>query len=136
MAQRLGYNERIAETLDRVDREVTESYNIPKDCFLKPTAGRMVIAQDTPKAPSKIIIAPSRYRARPTTGRVIAVSEGLESWMGKRVLYGMMSGVAVQFKHRPAWIVLAEPEILAVIDAEDEEIDQDSPLPLDASIGG
>ena len=130
----MGYNERIAETLDRVDKDVTESYGIPKECFLKPTTGRVVVAQDTPKAPSKIIIAPSKFRGRPTTGRVIAASPELESsWLGKRVLYGMMSGAAVQFKNRPAWIILAEAEILAVIDAEDEEIDQDNPLPLDGS---
>jgi|SRR5579859_1837486 len=128
--------EGMKELIERVDSDITKSYDIPSGCFLHPTTGRVVVAQDVPKAPSRIIIAPSKYRARPTTGRVIAAAPGLEEWLGKRVLYGMMSGVAVQFKGRPAWIILAEPEIMAEIAAEDAEIDQDTPLPLGDGIGG
>jgi hypothetical protein len=132
----MGYNERVAETIDRVNKEIDDSYATPSQCFLFPTEGRVVVAQDVSKAPSKIIIAPSKYRARPTTGRVIATHPTTVGWLHKRVLYGMMSGVAVQFKHRPAWIVLAEAEILCEIGAEDAEIDQDTPLSLDDRIGG
>jgi co-chaperonin GroES (HSP10) len=123
----------IAETLERVERDNQKAYAIPDACFLRPTPGRVIVAQDAPKAPSKIILAPQKSLVRPTTGRVVATGIGTEDWMGKRVLYGMMSGIAVQFKNRPAWIALAQEEIVAEIAAEDAEIDQDTPLPLDGS---
>jgi hypothetical protein len=123
----------IADTLERIENDNLKAYAIPDACFLKPTPGRVIVAQDAPKAPSKIIVAPQRSLVRPTTGRVVACGIGTEEWISKRVLYGMMSGIAVQFKNRPAWIALAQEEIVAEIAAEDAEIDQDQPLPLDGS---
>jgi co-chaperonin GroES (HSP10) len=121
----------LTKMLDRIDRDIEAKYGIPDaKCFLTPTEGRIIVAQDVPVSPSKIIKIPKQHLARPTTGRVVAAATGLEHWLGKRVVYGMMSGTALQFKNRPAWIVLQEAEIVATIDAEDAEIEQDQPLPL------
>ena len=130
------YQEELGEMLARADTDNQAKFKTPDGCFLKPTPGRLVVAQDAAKSPSRIIHMPERSKARPTTGRVIACGIGTEEWMGKRILYGMMSGVAVQFKNRPAWIALSVDEIVAEIAATDEELDSDAPLPLDGSYGG
>jgi co-chaperonin GroES (HSP10) len=127
------YQKELGDMLQRIDEDVAKQYKPDASCFLKPTPGRVIVVQDEPKAPSKLIIAPRKALARPTTGRVIACGDGTEDWRGKRVLYGTMSGMAVCFKNRPAWIALAQEEIIAEITMEDAEIDADNPLPLDQS---
>ena len=130
----MSYNEELGTMLGRIEKEVADQFKVPDgSCFLKPTAGRVIVVQDLPKAPSKLIIAPQKALARPTTGRVIACGDGAEGWLGKRVLYGMLSGMPLQFKNRPAWIALTQEEIVAEITLEDAQIDVDSPLPLDQS---
>jgi co-chaperonin GroES (HSP10) len=127
------HDESLAELLERDERKTNESFAVPTRCFLKPTAGRVIAAQDEPKGASKLIITPGKYKARPTTGRIIACSPGTEVWLNKRVLFSPMSGTAVKFKNRPAWIALSVDEIIAEIDATDEELDGEQPLPLDGS---
>jgi co-chaperonin GroES (HSP10) len=134
MTDNATYEDGLGKMLERVDNDIASQFKVPDgSCFLRPTPGRVIVAQDLPKAPSKLIIAPQRALARPTTGRVIACGSGTDYWLGKRVLYGTMSGMAVQFKNRPAWIALTEAEIVAEITLEDAEIDAEKPLPLDES---
>lgn len=127
------YQDALGKMLERVDSDIAKQHRPDASCFLAPTAGRVIVAQDEPKAPSKLIVAPRRALARPTTGRVIACGTGTEHWLGKRVLYGTLSGMAVCFKNRPAWIALTQEEIIAEITLEDAEIDVENPLPLDQS---
>lgn len=132
----MSYHENVGKFLEEVDLTEANKYIPDASCFLKPVvldgSGRVVVRQDEPKAPSKIIHVPQTHRARPTTGRVIAVSHSdWNYWLGKRILFGMMSGIAACFKNRPFWLVLSTAEIVAEITAEDAEIDQDTPLPLD-----
>lgn len=131
----MTYNDQVGKLLEDVDAAEANKYVPDATCFLRPVVlpgdGRFVVQQDEPKAPSKLIYLPQKQRARPTTGRVIAVTPGWEDWLGRRILFGMMSGIAACFKNKPFWLVLSTAEVVAEITQEDAEIDQDNPLPLE-----
>jgi chaperonin GroES len=95
-------------------------------CILKPNGSRLVIEYDTFKYSGSLVI-PERAKVKPTTGIVIATGEGLEQWLGKRVLFGMYSGTPVKFHNRQAWLVCQIEEVIAEVESSTELDDQFKP---------
>ena len=86
--------------------------------FMRPTPGRIIVREDEFNYRG-LIHVPDSAKRRPTTGKIVAVGEGVTNWdlqVGKKVVYGMYSGTVISFKEQPAFRVLGQDEILAVID--------------------
>jgi co-chaperonin GroES (HSP10) len=114
---------------------MTETEITPKVAFyLKATPGRIIVKEDEFSYKGRIII-PDKTQRRPTTGTVIDVGEGVGKfeydngepgeWIplfsrGDRLVYGVYSGTVLNFKGQPAYRVLGQDEILAVMHGEAE----------------
>lgn len=90
--------------------------------FIKPTAGRVLVERDGFHYSGKLVI-PDRAKQRPTTGTVVAVGEGCEDWLGKRVVFPMFSGTDYKFKGFPAWTMLQVEELHGEILKTDQELE-------------
>lgn len=114
----------LADMINRVDNKDSETMSV---CFIEPLGSRLVVRVDPPKSISKLIVTPNKSKARPTTGLVVAVGQGLEHMMNKRVLFNQFSGTGVKFKGCPVWQVMQFEELVGVIptDVEMEERAQD-----------
>jgi co-chaperonin GroES (HSP10) len=128
--------------------EADQDASLKRDCFLTPyiaagLTGRVIVSRDGPAdKPSQILIPRSMRKDKtllPTTGHVIKetiyASDGgpigpLDSLMGKRVLFSPMSGTAICFKQYPTWILLELSEILAIVNKEDAELQDETLEPL------
>ena len=120
-------------------REEEPLYNGP--CIIDPNGPRIVIKRDKARGPSKIIHAPQKTKAIPTTGTVVAVGfladpddpkkNLLEYWLGRRVLFAQFSGTDIRFKGYPSWLILTYEEILGEITKTEAEIDE---TPLDSMV--
>lgn len=87
---------------------------------LRPSAGRVVVKEDAFRYEGRIVI-PDKVQRRPTTGVIIEVGEGVESYkIGDKVVYGLYSGTVIEFKHHPAYRILGVDEVLAVIEGQAE----------------
>jgi co-chaperonin GroES (HSP10) len=93
-----------------------------KQFFLYPTLGRIVVQEDGFKYGGQILI-PETAKRRPTTGTIMAVGEDIEPSrfkVGDKVVYGLYSGTVLSFKGQPAFRVLNQDEILAIVEGEPE----------------
>lgn len=88
--------------------------------FLDPTPGRIVVQEDVFQERSRII-TPDTAKRRPTTGKILAVGEGVHSMLtvGTRVIYGLYSGTVISFKDQPAFRILGQDEVLSVVRGAD-----------------
>ena len=124
----------IGNQLAKKERKVDNSpqiYKEPKKHLTKmtvkllPSPGRIIVLEDSFHYGGKIII-PDTTQRRPTTGKVIAIGPGVE-WealaIGVRLVYGLYSGTVINFKNNPAFRILQEGEILAVVQGDKEELE-------------
>lgn len=89
--------------------------------FMRPTPGRIVVQEDAFNYQGRIAI-PDAAKRRPTTGKILAIGEGvlnIDLAVGNKVVYGLYSGTVINFKDQPAFRILGQDEILAVIDDKD-----------------
>jgi hypothetical protein len=130
--------------------EKAQEDTLKRDCPITPflpvgVVGRVIVSRDGPAdKPSKILLPKSMRTDKtllPTTGHVIkesicatdALSEsqaGYYTLMGKRILFSPMSGTAICFKGYPTWIQLELTEILAIVDKEDVELQDETLEPM------
>ncbi|KKM16248.1 hypothetical protein LCGC14_1687760 [marine sediment metagenome] len=96
-----------------------------KKCFLIPTAGRLIIKEDEFEYHGVIAI-PETAKQRPTTGDIVAVAtDGLiqPNWtIGTRVVFANFSGTLIKFRNQPAYRILSEDEILAIVTKSNKEL--------------
>jgi hypothetical protein len=138
-----------AEVIERLlEQDKSEDRALKRECFLEPflalgMSGRVIVTRDLPVAraeQSKLALPRHLRKVRerlPTTGHVIrarVVSEVGEeigaNFVGKRILFGPMSGQAITFKEFPVWIILEVSEILAWVHREDAEVVEEELEPL------
>lgn len=92
------------------------------DCIIRPTAGRVLVKRDGFAYSGKLVI-PERAKQRPTTGIVVAAGDGCEDWLGKRVIFPLMSGTDYKFKGFPQWTMLQIEEIHGELLKTDQELE-------------
>ena len=99
----------------------TSPTRVLDDCFIRPNGLRVVVKRDgfTYKG---VLTIPERAKKLPTTGVVVSVppSGELDFWLGRRVVFGMLSGQPIEFRGKPAYICLAIEEVLGEISSKDE----------------
>lgn len=120
--------------------DAQQEATLKRECFLTPFVaegiiGRVIVARDGPvDKPSALLIPKSMRKDKtllPTTGHVIKETLfGGASLLGKRVLFSPMSGTAICFKGYPTWIQLELTEILAVVNKEDAELQDETLEPM------
>jgi len=98
------------------------------ECFLKPTANRVIVQQDDIKRGSSVIYVPNDRSPRPTTGVVIAVPAhgDYDYLLHQKVLFAQFSGVALNFKSVNNWRVLQVEEIIAIFNNLDDQHELDT----------
>lgn len=138
-----------AEAIERlIAQDKKQDESLRRDVFIKPFAGhgisgRVLVSRDQAvarQATSKLALPRHLRKERerlPTTGHVldtdIITSEGEDArnqLLGKRVLFGPMSGTPVCFNNYPTWILLDVAEILALVNKEDAEVIEEELEPL------
>jgi co-chaperonin GroES (HSP10) len=88
--------------------------------FLQPAPGKVIVREDSFKYEGLIKI-PEKIQRRPTMGRIEAVGEGVEDYkVGEKLVFGLYSGVVINFKNQPAFRVLNTDEILCKYISEEE----------------
>lgn len=88
-------------------------------CYLTPVGARLVVKRDGFKYSGRLVI-PDKAKQMPTTGVVVATGEGLESYLGKRILWNFLSGSPVTFRNRPAYQILNIEEVQAIVDTTED----------------
>lgn len=92
-------------------------------CFLRPTAGRVIVERDGHHYSGKLVI-PDTAKARPTSGHIIAIGPDIDkAWLGKRVLFAMFSGTDYKFRGFAPWTCLQVEEIQCEITLENAQLD-------------
>lgn len=87
---------------------------------LVPAPGRLIVQEDEFSYQGKIII-PEKAQRRPTVGKVIAVAPDIPEWqVGDKLVYGLYSGVVINFKGQPAFRILGRDEVLATVEGSPE----------------
>lgn len=88
--------------------------------FLDPTPGRIIVQEDAFQAQGRIIV-PDTLKRRPTTGKILAVGDGVYDMLkvGERVVYGLYSGTVINFKGQPAFRILGQDEVLSIVRGAD-----------------
>jgi chaperonin GroES len=93
--------------------------------FMRPTPGRIIVQEDEFNYRGLIAI-PDAAKRRPTTGKILAVGEGVSNpdlQVGIKVVYGLYSGTVINFKEQPAFRILGQDEVLAVIDDQNKVLE-------------
>lgn len=107
-----------ATMLERQEKEYIETQSRPAfdgTFRLDPMPSRLIIKEDLFIYKGRVII-PDAAQRRPTTGTVIAVgAEITKVAVGDKILYGNFSGTGINFANRPAFRILTEDEILAIV---------------------
>lgn len=86
--------------------------------FMRPTPGRIIVVEDSFNYRGRIVI-PEQAQRRPTTGKIVAVGVDVSNpdlVVDAKVVYGLYSGTVINFKEQPAFRILGQDEVLAVID--------------------
>lgn len=124
-----------------------QAASLKRECFLEPFVpcdlfGRVLVDRDEPAIPrseaTRRLIIPRRLQTEktllPTTGHIIKAkvfdNQGFDhspDFVGKRILFGQMSGTAICFKNYPTWQLLELTEIMCIVPLEDAEV-EDTPL--------
>jgi len=88
--------------------------------YLEPSPGRVIVVEDEFVERSRII-TPDSAKRRPTTGKILAVGDGVYEMykVGDRVVYGMYSGTVINFKDQPAFRILGQDELLSKVTGAD-----------------
>jgi hypothetical protein len=123
----------------QTDKQQADS--LRRECFLTPFVavgliGRVIVDRDEPATPKgqkgRLLIPRSLRKEKtllPTTGHIIKAvvindrgEDISQDFLGKRILFGQMSGTPICFKMYPTWIQLELAEILAWVNKEDVEV--------------
>ena len=91
---------------------------------LEPLPGSVIVIEDSFKYEGRIIV-PYQAQRRPTTGKVIAIGEGVTKVaVDDHVVWPQLSGTLIKFRGHPDYHIFNEDEILAKIigSAELEEM--------------
>lgn len=86
--------------------------------FMRPTPGRIIVIEDEFRYEGRIVV-PDAIKRRPTTGKIVAVGVDISNpdlVIGSKVVYGLYSGTVINFRNQPAYRILGQDEVLAVID--------------------
>ena len=108
---------------------------------LHPAAGKIIVKEDGFKYTGRIVI-PEKAERRPTTGKVVAIGEGVGKWEdkikdsvlnnysesvfvpyykeGDHLAYGLYAGTVLQIKGQPTFRVLNMDEILCSIESDQD----------------
>lgn len=141
---------RQAEFYERgLQTDQAQAATLRRECFITPFVsldliGRVIVDRDepaTPKGARGRLLIPRAMRKEktllPTTGHIIKAevfdSKGTdvkEHFLGKRILFGQMSGTPICFKQYPTWILLEISEILGWVDKEDVEVIEETLEPM------
>jgi hypothetical protein len=130
-----------------LERDTKQEASLNRECFLTPfvpvgITGRVIVSRDRPPGKPSALALPKSLRKDktllPTTGHVIKETldtlDGTgfpkESLLGKRILFSPMSGTAICFKGFPTWIQLDLNEILAIVDKEDVDLEEETLEPM------
>ncbi len=95
-----------------------------KGFYLEPLPGTIIVIEDSFKYEGRIIV-PYQAQRRPTTGKVIAIGEGVTKVrVDDHVVWPQLSGTLIKFRGHPDYHIFGEDEILAKIigSAELEEM--------------
>lgn len=122
-----------------------QAASLKRDCFITPYVpimeqGKVIVDRDEPMQINQVykhIIAPPNSLRKertllPTTGHIIkavvyrqqldgSAADVSQEFVGKRILFGQMSGTAICFKGYPTWTQLDLAEIMAWVGKEDAE---------------
>jgi len=123
--------------------------SLKRECFLTPfvplgLTGRVIVDRDEPATPGgergRLLIPKSMRKEKtllPTTGHIIKAvvydQNGVDvhsDFLGKRILFGQMSGTPICFSGYPIWIQLELSEILAVVNIKDAEVIEETLEPM------
>jgi co-chaperonin GroES (HSP10) len=90
------------------------------DIVIRPRGARVLVKIEQFKYTGMIEI-PQEAQRRPTTGIVKAVGTGVEGInIGDRVIFGVFAGTLLKFQNQPVYQLLADEEVLAILDSETE----------------
>jgi co-chaperonin GroES (HSP10) len=109
--------------------EIKEVKLKPGQNFVHPSAGRILIQEDSALSSVGRIIIPDRTKKRPTTGVILEVGRGIEDYhAGQKVVFGLYSGVVLTYKGwdpktRINFRILNIDEILGTQDDEAPELE-------------
>jgi co-chaperonin GroES (HSP10) len=98
------------------------------DVFIHPSAGRVLVKEDSFQYTGRITI-PEPMKRRPTTGNILEVGEGVTAFQaGQKIVYGMYSGTVLTFKGwdpdtRINFRMLNQDEVLGFIDKNAPELE-------------
>jgi co-chaperonin GroES (HSP10) len=101
----------------------------PKNLFVHPTAGRIIVQEDEALSQVGMIIIPDKVKKRPTTGVILEVGAGVVDFeVGQKICYGLYSGTVLTFKGwdpktRINFRLLNVDEILAYVDQQAPELE-------------
>lgn len=112
-----------------------EAKLVSRQCFIMPSTGRLIVLRDgehKERGGGRIVLVndPKKRKLLPTTGHVIACGEGTDFWMGKRVLFGQMSGTVICFAGFPMWIMLQVEEVMGEVTKEDAQLVEETLEPM------
>lgn len=136
------------EVIERLAaQDKAEDEGLERECFIDPfitgsAFGRVIVSRDQPKLrreQSKLALPRHLRKERerlPTTGHIIKAKvfcdgkDASSQFVGKRILFGPMSGQAICFRGYPTWIALDLNEIIGIVQQEDAEILEEELEPL------
>lgn len=136
-----------------LDTDQQQADSLQRECFLTPFTsqgfiGKVIVDRDEPATPKgakgRLLIPRSLRKEKtllPTTGHVIKetieprVNPQTGNWeqlslLGKRILFSPMSGTGICFKKYPVWIQLELSEIMAIVNREDVQIQEEELEPM------
>lgn len=128
--------------------DAEQDASLKRECFLIPCVlpgytGRVIVDRDgtSQKGARGVVLIPRSMRKEktllPTTGHIIKAvvydPEGKRAdseFVGRRILFSPMSGTAICFKNYPTWMQLELSEILAWVNKEDAQVEEQTLEPM------
>lgn len=108
--------------MSSITQALSVDSKVEPKCPLKPLPDRIIVRIDGFHYSGRLVI-PDTAKRLPTTGHVIAIGSSVtQVSVGDRVVFPLYSGTLIKFKNFPKYRVLTEPEILALVDT-DEQLD-------------
>lgn len=90
-------------------------------CYISPFKGRCVVERVRAADRAGNIWIPDKAKVMPTIGKVVAVGDEEQDYLvGKRVIFGRMSGVPISVANKPLYSIFAYEELLAILNTEDD----------------
>jgi hypothetical protein len=136
-----------------INLDEAQAESLKRECFIEPYVpigemGKVIVDRDEPLLRDSLrsIIIPQRLQKAktllPTTGHIIkavvfkqapdgSAVDISNSFMGRRVLFGQMSGSAICFKGYPTWTMLDLAEIMGWVKSEQVEVEE---IPLEPMV--